>query len=442
MTKGATVSDALLDIEPGLAGLAPAVGDHLRGLRGALHLRILGTVRAAMREQGRSLTGGQGQGLALGVRTAVDTFVDAVAEPDRDLAPTRAVFHTLGRTEYREGHRVDALRAVLTLGARDIWAFLVEQAAAPAATGGTPTGPDARSTGPDAEGAGTAAGPTGTGAGPAPADLYVIAGALFGYVDALAGAAAEGFLDEQRDTAQDWATLRRRLVTLLVQPDPPAGEVLRAAAEAARWPLPATVAVVSVHGTDAEHLARSIGAGAVATVIGDAVRVVLPEPGTPGRTEGARQALAGRRAAFGPAVARHRARLSYRLSRRALTLQQRGALGPDPVVACDDHLLTLLTDWEPGLAGHLADTVLAPLAGLRPTTRRSLAETLHGWLRRQGQVVTVAEDLHTHPQTVRYRMRQLRALFGPALDDPDARLVLALALRSRPTGGEDHSNAG
>ena len=31
---------------------APAVGDHLRGLRGALHARILGTVRAAMREQG------------------------------------------------------------------------------------------------------------------------------------------------------------------------------------------------------------------------------------------------------------------------------------------------------------------------------------------------------------------------------------------------------
>ncbi|MEU7620493.1 helix-turn-helix domain-containing protein, partial [Micromonospora rifamycinica] len=314
--------------------------------------------------------------------------------------------------------------------------------AGPAGTGTGPTGTGAAPTGTGAAPTGTGTAPTGTDTGPAPADLYVIAGALFGYVDALAGAAAEGFLDEQRDTAQDWATLRRRLVTLLVQPDPPAEGVLHAAAEAARWPLPATVAVVSVHGTDAEHLARSIGAGAVATVIGDAVRVVLPEPRTPGRTEGARQALAGRRAAFGPAVARHRARLSYRLSRRALVLHQRGALGPDPVVSCDDHLLTLLTAWEPGLAGHLADTVLAPLAGLRPTTRRTLAETLHGWLRRQGQVVAVAEDLHTHPQTVRYRMRQLRALFGPALDDPDARLVLALALRSRPTGGADHSDAG
>ncbi|WP_228544594.1 hypothetical protein, partial [Micromonospora sp. S-DT3-3-22] len=240
------MSDALLDIEPGLAGLAPSVGDHLRELRGPLHGRILATVRAAMAAQGRSLTGGQGQGLALGVQTAVDTFVDAVADPGRELTGTREVFHALGRTEYREGHRVDALRTVLTLGARDIWAFLVEHAAAQ-------TGP----------------------AGPAPADLYVIAGALFGYVDALAGAAAEGFLAEQRDTAQDWATTRRRLVTLLVQPDPPAGAVLHAAADAARWPLPATVAVVSVDGTDAEHVARSIGAGALAAVVGDAIRVEI-----------------------------------------------------------------------------------------------------------------------------------------------------------------------
>ncbi|MGV9982046.1 PucR family transcriptional regulator [Micromonospora wenchangensis] len=418
------MSDALLDIEPGLAGLAPSVGDHLRGLRGPLHERILATVRAAMAAQGRSLTGGQGQGLALGVQTAVDTFVDAVADPGRELTGTREVFHALGRTEYREGHRVDALRTVLTLGARDIWAFLVEHATAPAAPGGPATAP------------------AGTDPGPAPADLYVIAGALFGYVDALAGAAAEGFLAEQRDTAQDWATTRRRLVTLLVQPDPPTGAALHAAADAARWPLPATVAVFSVDGTDAEHVARSIGAGALAAVVGDAIRVVLPDPGTPGRLDRARQALVGRRAALGPTVRRQRARLSYRLSRRALALHQLGALGPDPVVSCDDHLLTLLTAWEPGLAGHLAGTVLAPLAGLRPTTRRALAETLYGWLRRQGQVVTVAEDLHTHPQTVRYRMRQLRGLFGPALDDPDARLLLTLALRQHPTGEPDRSGDG
>jgi DNA-binding PucR family transcriptional regulator len=34
-----------------------------------------------------------------------------------------------------------------------------------------------------------------------------------------------------------------------------------------------------------------------------------------------------------------------------------------------------------------------------------------------------------HPQTVRYRLRQLRELYGERLDDPEARFELALALR-------------
>ncbi len=43
----------------------------------------------------------------------------------------------------------------------------------------------------------------------------------------------------------------------------------------------------------------------------------------------------------------------------------------------------------------------------------------------------VAEALHVHPQTVRYRLAQLRELFGPALDSPAARFGLLLALRGR-----------
>jgi DNA-binding PucR family transcriptional regulator len=35
-----------------------------------------------------------------------------------------------------------------------------------------------------------------------------------------------------------------------------------------------------------------------------------------------------------------------------------------------------------------------------------------------------------HPQTVRYRLKQLRELFGARLEDPEARFELALALRA------------
>ena len=41
----------------------------------------------------------------------------------------------------------------------------------------------------------------------------------------------------------------------------------------------------------------------------------------------------------------------------------------------------------------------------------------------------VAAELGVHPQTVRYRLRQLRELFGTRLEDPEARFELSLALR-------------
>jgi PucR C-terminal helix-turn-helix domain len=42
-----------------------------------------------------------------------------------------------------------------------------------------------------------------------------------------------------------------------------------------------------------------------------------------------------------------------------------------------------------------------------------------------------ARRLHVHPQTIRYRLRQVSGLFGDALTDPDARFRLLLALRVR-----------
>jgi len=43
----------------------------------------------------------------------------------------------------------------------------------------------------------------------------------------------------------------------------------------------------------------------------------------------------------------------------------------------------------------------------------------------------VAHRIHVHPQTVRYRLRQIQELFGDQLRDPDRRFELQLALRVR-----------
>jgi DNA-binding PucR family transcriptional regulator len=81
------------------------------------------------------------------------------------------------------------------------------------------------------------------------------------------------------------------------------------------------------------------------------------------------------------------------------------------------------------LAAELAATRLAPLERLPDAQRERLTSTLRAWVDRPGQVQAVAAVLGVHPQTVRYRLNQLRELYGERLEDPDARFELALALR-------------
>ncbi|MGH2949615.1 MAG: PucR family transcriptional regulator, partial [Solirubrobacteraceae bacterium] len=104
-------------------------------------------------------------------------------------------------------------------------------------------------------------------------------------------------------------------------------------------------------------------------------------------------------------------------------------VGADGLVVAEDHLATLLLGSDRGLASDLAASRLAPLADLADGPRERLTETLRAWLDRPGQVQAVAAELGVHPQTVRYRLRQLRELFGTRLEDPEARFELALALR-------------
>jgi len=75
--------------------------------------------------------------------------------------------------------------------------------------------------------------------------------------------------------------------------------------------------------------------------------------------------------------------------------------------------------------------VLAPLDGLGPAARDKLVETLRSWLLHHGRREKVAAELYVHPQTVRYRMGQLRELFGARLEDPQCVLELTLALGAR-----------
>jgi DNA-binding PucR family transcriptional regulator len=138
--------------------------------------------------------------------------------------------------------------------------------------------------------------------------------------------------------------------------------------------------------------------------------------------------------ALGPTVAPTEAAVSFARARAGVRMQVEGVLPAGELLVCGDHLLTLLLHRDAAIAAELVRRRLAPLAALPAGARERLAHTLLVWLRHQGSVPPVAAELHVHRQTVRYRLGQLRELFGPELEDPQARLEIELALRIAAAG--------
>jgi DNA-binding PucR family transcriptional regulator len=88
--------------------------------------------------------------------------------------------------------------------------------------------------------------------------------------------------------------------------------------------------------------------------------------------------------------------------------------------------LVLRADGE--ALADLRARALAPLADLTPAAREKLVETLRAWLLHHGRREKIAAALFVHPQTVRYRMGQLRERYGSGLEDPHTVLELTIAL--------------
>jgi hypothetical protein len=227
----------------------------------------------------------------------------------------------------------------------------------------------------------------GTAGGLTAAELFDIGEEIFTYIDVLSSESAEGYAAEAQAEVGARRISRARLVEALATGAP--------IPEDARWETPRELAALVVaveNGIDeeADRIARDIGPGVVAAARDGVVCAFVADPTGPGR-----------RGAIERAVG---------------TLS--GVIGPLKV---------------PAEAGHSLKRALAalPLAGPGLTDVGAHLGTLKAWLDRPGQIQAIAHALGVHPQTVRYRMKGLRQLFGPALDDPDARFELALALRAR-----------
>ncbi|CCH78710.1 putative Transcriptional regulator, CdaR family [Nostocoides japonicum T1-X7] len=268
----------------------------------------------------------------------------------------------------------------------------------------------------------------------APEVLASLADSVFVFVNELSFSAARGYLQAQLDDARLRERNREELVRLLLS-ERASQEAVRAAARRADWPLPDRAAVVLVDPGDdtARRLVDGLGGNCLAVRQADVYGAIVPNVHTTsGRTNLARQ-LRGAGAVVGYVVPLDRLPRSAEVARVVEDLRRQGMVTGDPVFA-EEHLDTIIVWRDPALTEALRRGVLAPFADLPETVRERLVDTLTSWLRHQGDRHAMAAELSIHPQTVRYRMAQVRELLGDALDSPRerARLFLALSWPVRP----------
>ncbi len=359
--------------------------------------RVVCAIRAEIPEYDRPPTGELGRVIRSRVERAIYRFVELIERRERDaLGPSRSLYRDLGRGEFREGRSLDALLCAYRVGALVAWQETARACEA---------------------------------AGVEPSAIYQLAQAVLAYIHELSSVSAEGYSAERAAAAGTAQAARQELVELLTVRPAPDPRAVHAAADRAGWPLASRVAALASRADDPAELAAHVGPGAIGARIGGLACVLVPDPeGRDTSTLG--ETLRGTNAALGPTVSPDETACSWEWAHRALELIESRAIDQRGIVRAEAHLGTILLHRDETLARALATRWLAPLERLSDRSRRQLPETLLAWLSHQGDITHAAEDLYVHPQTVRYRLRKLRELYGRALDDPDARFELELALRA------------
>ncbi len=381
------------DLLAGLEGELPALADEL-----------IAAIGEAVREYRRPLEGAFGRGLRAGVGRSLQQFVDLVGRPGGVSASSREVYRELGRGEQRAGRTLDALQTAYRIGARLSWRRLSALA---------------RDRGADAE------------------TISLLAESIFAYIEEVSASSIEGYAQAQAELAGERERRRRRLVRLLVGEQDGAAELdLHAAAVEAGWRAPARLAVLACEHLDLTRLSTLIGGQAIGARLEEIGCVLVPGEGEHRVREVERALVRMDReqpwhAALGPCLAIGEAQVSFARARETLALMQAGVLPVGRLAIASEHLMSLLLHRDPTLTGELAALRLSPLQDLAPGSRKRLEQTLLAWLRHRGNVPAVAAELHVHRQTVRYRLGRLRELLGDALEDPEQRLEMELALRGR-----------
>jgi hypothetical protein len=342
-----------------------------------------------------ALSGPMGETIRTAVQLALGGFISLAAQSrgvgaQTPTAPAVDGAYQLGRGEARSGRSVDALLAAYRLGARVAWREMSSTAVR--------NGVDADTLGRFAE-------------------------LVFAYIDELSASSVAGHNDELATTGRVRQRLLERMTGLLLDASPE--EVVAAAAERAGWTPPQTLTAAIVPEAHVRAVLAAVPESLQTTETlqiesGEGMALLLV-PEVHGRRRSTfLKTLGDRGAVAGPARPWLEVRASYDRARRVHAL----GLGPDS----EQYLAELVLGADESAMRDLRERVLAPLADQGDSSTEKLTETLRSWLLHHGRREAVAAELFVHPQTVRYRMGQLRELFGERLEDPRSILELTVAL--------------
>ncbi len=391
---------------PVTLGLDPGVVVAMRVELPRVAQQVVDAIRAEVPSYADPFSGEMGRTIENAVKLALGGFLD-LASDDPDAGPAATVeqvseaAYGLGRGEARSGRSMEALLSAYRVGARVSWRDLSGAA---------------------------------VDAGLSAATLARFAELVFAYIDQLSAASAAGHTDELATAGRVRQRYLERLTQAILRGS--SADALEAAADRADWPPPRLLTAVVLP----DRLAR----GVLGQLDAETLQPTEQVPGleehpdltvllVPSASDRARatllRRLQGRGAVVGPARPWLTAVESYERALRTVSL----GLVPDEDAAAEpldteQHLPQIVLRADPSALEDLRRQVLAPMADLKPAAAEKLRETLRSWLLHQGRRDAVAADLFVHPQTVRYRMQQLRELYGERLEDPDWVVGLTLAL--------------
>lgn len=346
-----------------------------------------------------------GEPIALvGIRRAIEVFIQQLESSESRPRMHPEVFQEFGRGQGLHGRSLNSLQAIYRLGVRLAWRRLAE---------------------------------IGQRVEIPPPAMYELVDAGYEYLDGLVEQSVRGYAEAAARQAGERLRLQRRLMELLLtehhRSDP--ADAFAERATRVGWPLPERVAVGVLLRPAREAMAPPVAHDVLLDMECEQPRMVVPDPHAAGRPELLHRALSGWSGAIGPPVPLSEAAKSLRWAEAAVRLMERALLPAGEVLHCTEHTQALVLLQPEELMDDLALRCLAPLTQCGPTHARRLAETLLAWLETRGGAPEVAARLGVHPQTVRYRLRQIRELWGDTIDNPDHRFELELVLRAQRLRG-------